>query len=83
MKRNSSITPTSGGRRHLPPDLEVAHDVALQPPAYPASQRYRVALITAAVFASMAGFLDANVVNSLCRRPPAIWEAVWSPASGA
>ena len=35
MKRNSSITPTSGRRRHLPPDLEAPHDVALQPPLIP------------------------------------------------
>ena len=68
MKRNSSMTPTSGRRRHLPPDLEAAPDVALQLPAYPASLRYGVALITATVFASMAGFLDVTVSTSLCWR---------------
>lgn len=49
-------------RRDLSPDLEAAHDV-LQPSLIRLRSGTGVALITATVLASMAGFLDATVVN--------------------
>jgi EmrB/QacA subfamily drug resistance transporter len=61
MDDNSSGT--TPGRRVLPADVEAAHDVARQPSLIPLRSGRGVALIAATVFASMAGFLDATVVN--------------------
>ena len=63
MDGNSSGTTPPPGRRALPADLEAAHDVARQPSLIPLRSGRGVALIAATVFASMAGFLDATVVN--------------------
>ena len=63
MDGNSSGTTPPPGRRALPADVEAAHDVARQPSLIPLRSGRGVALIAATVFASMAGFLDATVVN--------------------
>lgn len=62
MDGNSSTTPTPG-RRILPADFEAARDAARQPTLIPLRSGRGVALMTATVLASMAGFLDASVVN--------------------
>ena len=62
MDGNSSTTPTPG-RRILPADFEAPRDAARQPTLIPLRSGRGVALMTATVLASMAGFLDASVVN--------------------
>src|SRR6187200_2767071 len=58
----NSNTPTSR-RRHLSPEVHVAHPAAQVPSLIALRSGTGVALITATVLASMAGFLDASVVN--------------------
>jgi EmrB/QacA subfamily drug resistance transporter len=63
MDGNSSPRTPTPGRRALPADVETANDVTRQPSLIPLRSGTGVALITATVLASMAGFLDASVVN--------------------
>ena len=63
MDGNSSRTTPTPGRRALPADVEAARDVTRQPSLIPLRSGTGGALITATVLASMAGFLDASVVN--------------------
>jgi hypothetical protein len=63
MDANSTITPGSGLRPDLPPDVDAADKVAEPASLIPLRSRRGVAVIAATVFASMAGFLDASVVN--------------------
>jgi hypothetical protein len=58
MDDNFNATTPIGGRRPLPADVGVDHDISRQASLIPLRSRRGVALITATVLASMAGFLE-------------------------
>jgi EmrB/QacA subfamily drug resistance transporter len=61
MNLNSNTPPSH--RRSVSPDVDAAHPAAEVPSLVALRSGTGVALITATVLASMAGFLDASVVN--------------------
>jgi EmrB/QacA subfamily drug resistance transporter len=62
MDESSSITPTPGSRGDVAREKN-SYEVVQQPRLVPLRSGRGIALIAATVFASMAGFLDATVVN--------------------